>query len=128
MSATSLGKFGIRTLSFDLRSGDRRRVWSLMLAGLICGILWEFWNYWAGSGWNYTVPFFGRWKVFEMPVLGFLGFLPFALECWIIYHLFIAILRRMNSVIAQTALWLAVAVISFIILLGIDAYTVVKNM
>jgi len=24
-------------------------------------------------------------KIFEMPVLGFLGFPPFAVECWVIY-------------------------------------------
>ncbi len=120
-----LGKFGIRSLSFDLPTGDRRRVWSLMLAGLICGILWEFWNYWAGSGWVYTVPFFAEWKIFEMPALGFLGFLPFALECWIIYHLFRGILRRMGSGIAQTAWWIAAAVFSFLVLMGIDAYTLI---
>ena len=25
-------------------------------------------------------------KLFEMPVLGYLGFLPFALECFAMYH------------------------------------------
>jgi hypothetical protein len=27
----------------------------------------------------------GNVKIFEMPVLGFLGFPPFAVECWVIY-------------------------------------------
>jgi hypothetical protein len=31
------------------------------------------------------VPYFGNVKIFEMPVLGFLGFPPFAIECWAIY-------------------------------------------
>ena len=31
--------------------------------------------------WIYTVPFVQRWHVFEMPVLGYLGYLPFGLEC-----------------------------------------------
>jgi hypothetical protein len=121
-----LGHLGIRALSFDLRSGDRRRIWCLMLAGLICGVLWEFWNYWAGSKWIYSVPFFGEWKVFEMPALGFLGFLPFALECWIIYHLFVAVLRRLHSRIAQAMLWLGTAAISVLIMMGIDAFTVIN--
>ena len=99
-----------------------------MLAGLVCGILWEFWNYWAGSKWIYTLPFLGEWKIFEMPALGFLGFLPFALECWIIYHVFVAILHRLHSRIAQAVLWLAVAVFSFIVLRGIDTFTVINNM
>jgi len=119
--------FGVRPLSFDKPSGDRRRVWSLMLAGLICGILWEFWNYWAGSGWTYTVPFVGEWKVFEMPALGFLGFLPFALECWVLYHLFGAVLRRTQSGILKAAWWCCIAVLSFMILRGIDAYTLIKT-
>jgi hypothetical protein len=48
--------------------------------------LWEFWNYWAVSRWTYTVPYqlFG-WKVFEMPALGYLGYPPFAVECWAMY-------------------------------------------
>ncbi len=69
----------------DLSRGDWRRLWSLLLSGLICGVLWEFWNYWAISKWTYTVPFFGNIKIFEMPVLGFLGFPPFAVECWVMY-------------------------------------------
>ena len=40
---------------------------------------------WAISKWTYTVPYFGNVKIFEMPVLGFLGFPPFAIECWAIY-------------------------------------------
>ena len=69
----------------DLARGDWRRLWSLLLSGLVCGVLWEFWNYWAISKWTYTVPFLGKVKIFEMPVLGFLGFPPFAVECWVMY-------------------------------------------
>jgi len=58
---------------------------SLLAAGLVCGFLWEFFNYWAISKWTYTVPYLGNVKIFEMPVLGFLGFPPFAVECWVIY-------------------------------------------
>jgi hypothetical protein len=45
-------------------------------------MLWEFWNYWAATKWIYTVPFFDRFKIFEMTAPGFLGFIPFALECY----------------------------------------------
>ena len=69
----------------DLSRGDWRRLWSLLAAGLVCGFLWEFWNYWALSKWTYTVPYFGNIKIFEMPVLGYLGFPPFAVECWVMY-------------------------------------------
>lgn len=76
---------GQPSISSDLARGDWRRLWGLLLSGLVCGGLWEFWNYWAITKWTYTVPFFGNVKLFEMPVLGFLGFPPFALECWVMY-------------------------------------------
>ncbi len=69
----------------DLSEGFRRRFYGFLLAGWICGWLWEFWNYWAPAKWHYTFPIFQRWKVFEMPALGFFGFLPFALECFAMY-------------------------------------------
>lgn len=76
---------GWPSIAGDLARGDWRRLWSLLASGLVCGFLWEFFNYWAISKWTYTVPYFGNVKIFEMPVLGFLGFPPFAVECWVIY-------------------------------------------
>jgi hypothetical protein len=76
---------GWPSIAGDLARGDWRRLWSLLAAGLLCGFLWEFFNYWAISKWTYTVPYLGNVKIFEMPVLGFLGFPPFAVECWVIY-------------------------------------------
>jgi hypothetical protein len=69
-----------------LARGDASLVLSLLGAGAVCGVLWEFWNYWAVTRWTYTVPYLGHLKVFEMPVLGYLGFPPFALECYAMYH------------------------------------------
>jgi hypothetical protein len=87
---------GQPSISNDLRHGDWRRLWSLLLSGLVCGVLWEFWNYWAISKWTYTVPFFGSIKIFEMPVLGFLGFPPFAVECWVMYIFFRSLLQPID--------------------------------
>jgi hypothetical protein len=70
----------------DLGRGDASRLVALLGAGLACGVLWEFWNYWAATKWTYSVPYAGDVKVFEMPVLGYLGFPPFALECFAMYH------------------------------------------
>jgi hypothetical protein len=69
----------------DMRSGTYERVINLLIAGFICGGLWEFWNFWARAKWIYTVPIFGDIKIFEMPVLGYFGFPPFALECFTMY-------------------------------------------
>jgi hypothetical protein len=70
----------------DLYAGDASRVLGLLGSGVICGVLWEFWNYWAAARWTYSVPYLGGIKIFEMPVLGYLGFPPFALEAYAMYH------------------------------------------
>jgi len=80
-------RMGRDSLFLDLARGDPRRLYSLMLSGVLCGFLWEFWNYWAGARWVYTVPVVGHIKIFEMPVLGYLGFPPFAVECFTLWAL-----------------------------------------
>jgi hypothetical protein len=66
---------------------DRRygRLINLLSAGLACGLIWEFWNYWSGTKWKYNVPIFPELRLFEMPIAGFGGFPPFALECFAMY-------------------------------------------
>ncbi len=58
---------------------------SLLIAGVIMGFLWEFWNYWAIPKWTYDIPFVGFFKIFEMPILGYLGYFPFAFELYSMY-------------------------------------------
>jgi hypothetical protein len=76
---------GAESLLGDLERGNDDRLKNLMLSGLLCGILWEFWNYWSRAKWHYTVPIMENLKVFEMPVPGYLGFPAFALECFTMY-------------------------------------------
>ncbi len=121
-----LEKFGLRSLSLSIASGDRRRAWSLLAGGLACGAMWEFWNFWAASKWVYTVPFFGDLKVFEMPLLGFLGFPPFALECWIIYHLLRALTLRLHTKGARIGFWAAVATFCLVMFHAMDGSTVLR--
>ena len=63
----------------------RGQIINLLLSGLLCGVLWEFWNYWARAKWIYTVPIMQGLKVFEMPLPGYFGFPPFAIECFTMY-------------------------------------------
>ncbi|TAH37361.1 MAG: DUF4332 domain-containing protein [Planctomycetota bacterium] len=77
-----IARRGGRGLLTALASGNAAPFWRLLAAGLGAGVLWEFWNYWSPGRWIYTVPLFEEGKLFEMPVLGFLGFPPFALECY----------------------------------------------
>jgi len=77
------------------RARAYRRIARLMIAGLICGFFWEMWNYWSLPKWYYTVPYVGFGKVFEMPVLGYGGYLPFALEIFVVYQVARVMTRRM---------------------------------
>ncbi len=79
------GRLGERSIMAELFSGNLHGLLLLFISGLVCGFLWEFWNYWAAARWNYNVPYLGSIKLFEMPVLGFLGFMPFAVECLALY-------------------------------------------
>ena len=79
-------RLGIGSFSAGLRRGDYTLPVSLLVSGLFCGLLWEAWNFQAITRWHYHVPYLPGVKLFEMPVLGFLGFPPFALECWLMYR------------------------------------------
>jgi hypothetical protein len=83
---------GNRTLLTHTSAGDWRPIVSLWIGVLICGFFWEFWNFWSFPKWIYDVPFVGFGHIFEMPVLGYGGYLPFALELFALYHLFAGIL------------------------------------
>ena len=78
-------RLGLPSFLGDLSEGFARRVCGFLLSGWICGWLWEFWNNWAAAKWHYTFPMFQQWKIFEMPAPGYLGFLPFALDCFAMY-------------------------------------------
>jgi hypothetical protein len=78
-------RLGLPSLIGDFAEGHRARSYSLLASGFVCGWLWEFWNYWAAAKWHYIFPMLQDWKIFEMPVPGYLGFLPFALECFVMY-------------------------------------------
>jgi len=58
----------------------------ILLSGITLGVLWEFWNYWAMVKWTYVIPYVGFLKIFEMPILGYLGYFPFALSLYAMYY------------------------------------------
>ena len=87
-------RLGNPSLLADLERKDGIRFWSWMAAGLTTGFVWEFFNFWAGSHWEYSLPYFEFGRIFQMPVLGYLGFIPFALEVMAIYGLLCYVRRR----------------------------------
>jgi hypothetical protein len=114
----------------QLAQGHWRQFFLWLYAGACCGLLWELWNFWAGTKWYYTVPFVGEWKLFEMPLLGFLGFPPFALQCAVMITLFSWFKGRVDRHAPQVSalLWVLIAagatLFSVLILSGIDRMTV----
>jgi hypothetical protein len=74
---------------------------SLLLAGIILGFFWEFWNFWAVPKWTYDIPFVGFFKVFEMPVLGYLGYFPFAFELYAMYWFVRSLLIQKEHLLAE---------------------------
>ncbi len=75
---------GEKTIFEGIASGNWRKIYLLALAALICGFFWELWNYHSLSKWEYLLPFVNRFRIFEMPILGYSGYLPFGLECALI--------------------------------------------
>jgi hypothetical protein len=61
---------------------DWRMVLVLFAASLCCGLFWELWNMYSWPKWIYTFPYLNQYKIFEMPIAGYLGYLPFGLEVW----------------------------------------------
>jgi hypothetical protein len=72
-------RIGARTVSGPLRLGNWTAVVTLFGATLWCGFLWEMWNSRATPSWTYELPYAERFRIFEMPVLGYGGYLPFGL-------------------------------------------------
>jgi hypothetical protein len=95
---------GAPSLLRDWHEGRYGRTMALAAGGATCGLLWELWNYWAVAKWTYDLPFLGPLEsvaYFEMPVLGFSGFLPFAAECWVVLNTILWVLWRLRLRVAE---------------------------
>ena len=114
------------TLLADIERSDWVNFFSWIFSGLTAGFLWEFWNYWAGSHWEYSLPYLDFWRIFQMPVFGYLGFLPFALEIFAIWNLALAVQKRIKkSVPLSVVVILALLLFCFASFYLMDLFTVV---
>jgi hypothetical protein len=77
---------GNRTLAEVVDRGDWRPVFAIWIGSLVCGFFWEMWNYYSYPKWIYHVPFVDFSHIFEMPILGYGGYLPFGMELFALYH------------------------------------------
>jgi len=71
--------FGGRpSLLFALQKRRWRPLLLFCLSALVIGLFWESLNGVTGGGWSYRLPYFNFDDVFAMPLLGLLGYIPFA--------------------------------------------------
>jgi hypothetical protein len=126
-------KAGAPSLLRDWEKGSLREFYLLLLAGAVCGLLWELWNFRAGSKWIYTLPHLGSLKIFEMPLLGFLGFPPFALECYAMTAAFFLLISKIRekytpgrALCLYASLAASMLLFDILVLSGIDRFTVIS--
>jgi hypothetical protein len=92
---------GNRSLGDYTARGDWRPVIGLWIGALICGFFWEMWNCFSYPQWIYFVPYVSFLHVFEMPILGYGGYLPFGMELFALYHLITGLLGHPESTYVQ---------------------------
>jgi hypothetical protein len=78
-------RFGAKSLMRYWERGDLSPFYRLLLAGLICGVFWESWNWLAAARWVYNIPYLSEPKLFAMPLAGYGGFAPFAVGCYVFF-------------------------------------------
>lgn len=81
-SATILA--GKKTIFAGVSRGNWTEIYLLGRAALVCGFFWEMWNFYSLAGWEYSVPFVNKFHIFEMPLPGYAGYLPFGLQCGLV--------------------------------------------
>jgi len=86
-----------RSLADSTRRRDWRPVIALWLGVLLTAFFWEMWNFHSYPKWIYHVPWGGGFHIFEMPALGYGGYLPFSLELYAMYHFIVGLLGRKRS-------------------------------
>jgi len=95
---------GYRNLGSNTQYGNWRPVIALWLGVLLTAFFWEMWNYLAYPKWVYSVPWGQFGHIFEMPILGYGGYLPFALELYAVYNLVAGLWGDKDSNYVQIAL------------------------
>lgn len=86
--------FNFPSVFKDLLSGNLNLIISVGLATLLTGFFWEMWNFYSLPKWVYFIPLFNFFKIFEMPVLGYLGYPFFGLEVYSFCAFIFGILKK----------------------------------
>jgi hypothetical protein len=92
-----------RTLFDYTIKGNWRPIVTLAIGTLICGFFWEMWNYLSYPKWIYDTPMVNFLHIFEMPLLGYIGYIPFSLELFAIYNFITGFNKNKDFVYIQIA-------------------------
>lgn len=88
----AMGIVGLWTPFAPLATGNWAPMVLCAVASLLTGFFWEMWNYGSNhwhpglnpNYWQYEVPYVDVTVGFtEMPILGYFGYLPFGVQCWV---------------------------------------------
>ena len=79
-------KLGNKSVFKYTSAGEWSPLIALALGGLICGFFWEMWNYFSYPKWKYYLPGVNVLHIFEMPLPGYIGYIPFPLELFALYN------------------------------------------
>lgn len=91
--------FKFPSLFYRVSRGDWTLVIAIMSATLFTGFWWELWNFYSFPKWTYSIPDVGFYKVFEMPILGYLGYPFFGLEVYSFTNFSFGLLRKIYKLI-----------------------------
>lgn len=86
--------FKFPSLFQKISQGNWTFVAAIMTAAIFTGFWWELWNFYSFPKWVYSIPDVGFFKIFEMPILGYLGYPFFGLEVYSFTSFSFGILRK----------------------------------
>lgn len=84
-----------------IAEGDYTMVAAYASAAIVCGFFWEMFNSYSLARWEYAIPYVDILHLFEMPVLGYAGYLPFGLECALVIEVVWPCSRPVSSGTAE---------------------------
>lgn len=74
---------GGRSLAWHIARRDWSPLFNIAVGTLVCGWFWEMWNVYSMPKWTYEIPYAEVLRVFEMPLPGFGGYIPFGYEVYL---------------------------------------------
>ena len=84
------------SLLSDVQTNGWSRLFAVMAATLVTGFWWEMWNVYSLPKWTYSIPYVGFWHVFEMPLLGYLGYPVFGIAVFSYAAIVLMLLMKLN--------------------------------